>query len=139
EDTCDALGGTWRGRPLGTFGDLATLSFFPAHHITTGEGGAVVVNNPKLAKVVRAVRDWGRDCWCAPGESNTCGKRFGWQLGELPCGYDHKYTYSNIGSNLKPTDLQAAIGVAQAERLPAFIEARRRNFARLYRAFEPFQ
>jgi CDP-6-deoxy-D-xylo-4-hexulose-3-dehydrase len=139
EDTCDALGGTWRGKPLGTFGDLATLSFFPAHHITMGEGGAVVVNNPKLARIVRSVRDWGRDCWCAPGESNTCGKRFGWELGELPRGYDHKYVYSTLGYNFRPTDMQAAIGCAQLDRLPGFVERRRANFRRLHTALEPFE
>jgi CDP-6-deoxy-D-xylo-4-hexulose-3-dehydrase len=139
EDACDALGGTWRGRPLGTFGDLATLSFFPAHHITMGEGGAVLVNNPKLARIVRSVRDWGRDCFCSPGESNTCGKRFGWQLGELPRGYDHKYIYSTLGYNFKPTDMQAAIGVAQLDRLPGFVEKRRENFRRLYESLAPFQ
>ena len=139
EDTCDALGGTWRGKPVGTFGDLATLSFFPAHHITMGEGGAVVVNNPQLAKIVRSVRDWGRACFCAPGESNTCGKRFGWQLGELPRGYDHKYIYSTLGYNFKPTDLQAAIGCAQLDRLPGFVARRRENFRRLYDALTPFQ
>jgi CDP-6-deoxy-D-xylo-4-hexulose-3-dehydrase len=139
EDACDALGGTWRGKPLGTFGDLATLSFFPAHHITMGEGGAVVVNNPKLAKIVRSVRDWGRDCWCAPGESNTCGKRFGWQLGELPRGYDHKYIYSTLGYNFKPTDLQAAVGCAQLDRLPGFVARRRENFRRLHDALAPYQ
>jgi CDP-6-deoxy-D-xylo-4-hexulose-3-dehydrase len=134
EDCCDALGATWRGRPVGTFGDLATVSFFPAHQMTTGEGGGVFVNTARLARVARSVRDWGRDCWCAPGEANTCGQRFGWQLGELPRGYDHKYIYSNIGYNFKPTDLQAAIGVAQLDRLPEFIAARRRNFERLYTA-----
>ncbi len=139
EDSCDALGATFRGKLVGTFGDLATLSFFPAHHITLGEGGGVVVNNPALPRIVRSVRDWGRDCWCAPGESNTCGKRFGWQLGDLPAGYDHKYVYSNIGYNFKPTDLQAAIGVAQADRLAHFIEKRRRNFTRLYRGLEACQ
>ena len=139
EDTCDALGSTFRGRRVGTFGDLATLSFFPAHHMTMGEGGAVVVNKPHLARIVRSVRDWGRDCWCAPGESNTCGKRFGWQLGALPAGYDHKFIYSNIGYNFKPTDLQAAIGVAQADRLDGFIASRRRNFLKLYQALEAFQ
>jgi len=139
EDTCDGLGGTFDGRPLGTFGDLGTLSFYPAHQITMGEGGAVIVNRPHLARIVRSVRDWGRDCWCATGESNTCGKRFGWQLGDLPAGYDHKYIFSNWGYNLKPTDLQAAIGVAQADRLPEFVEARRRNFDRLYNALVPLQ
>ena len=139
EDCCDALGSRFRGRLVGTFGDLATLSFFPAHHITMGEGGGVIVNAAHLSPIVRSVRDWGRDCWCAPGESNTCGKRFGWQLGDLPCGYDHKYTYSNLGYNFKPTDLQAAIGVAQLDRLPAFVAARRANFSKLYdglRAYE---
>jgi CDP-6-deoxy-D-xylo-4-hexulose-3-dehydrase len=139
EDCCDALGATWRGRKVGTFGDLATVSFFPAHQMTTGEGGGVFVNTVRLARVARSVRDWGRDCWCAPGEANTCGKRFGWQLGELPRGYDHKYIYSNLGYNFKPTDLQAAIGVAQLERLPGFVAARRRNFDRLYAALEPYQ
>ena len=132
EDCCDALGSLFRGRLVGTFGDLATLSFFPAHHITMGEGGGVIVNAPHLSPIVRSVRDWGRDCWCAPGESNTCGKRFGWQLGDLPCGYDHKYTYSNLGYNFKPTDLQAAIGVAQLDRLAGFVAARRANFSTLY-------
>jgi CDP-6-deoxy-D-xylo-4-hexulose-3-dehydrase len=139
EDCCDALGATWRGRKVGTFGDLATVSFFPAHQMTTGEGGGVFVNTPRLARVVRSVRDWGRDCWCAPGEANTCGKRFGWQLGELPCGYDHKYISANLGYNFKPTDLQAAIGVAQLDRLPAFLQARRANFDRLHAALSPYQ
>jgi len=139
EDCCDALGATFRDRPVGTFGDLATLSFFPAHQITMGEGGAVLVNTPALARVARSVRDWGRSCWCAPGESNTCGKRFGWELGELPRGYDHKYIYSTLGYNFKPTDLQAAIGVAQLDRLDGFVAARRRNFDSLYRALEDLQ
>ena len=138
EDCCDALGSTFDGRLVGTFGDLATLSFFPAHHITMGEGGGVIVNSGRLSPIVKSVRDWGRDCWCAPGESNTCGKRFGWQLGELPCGYDHKYTYSNLGYNFKPTDMQAAIGVAQMDRLPAFVEARRSNFQKLYHGLESY-
>jgi CDP-6-deoxy-D-xylo-4-hexulose-3-dehydrase len=132
EDCCDALGGTYARKPLGSFGDLATVSFYPAHHMTTGEGGGVFVNKAKLSRIVRSLRDWGRDCWCAPGESNTCGKRFGWQLGDLPCGYDHKYTYSHIGYNLKPTDMQAAVGLAQLDRLPAFVAARQRNFQHLY-------
>ncbi|HKY22403.1 MAG TPA: lipopolysaccharide biosynthesis protein RfbH [Vicinamibacterales bacterium] len=139
EDCCDALGATWRDRMVGTFGDLATLSFFPAHHITMGEGGAVMVNRAKLGRIVRSVRDWGRDCWCATGESNTCGRRFGWQLGGLPAGYDHKYIYSNLGYNFKPTDLQAAIGVAQADRIPDFIAARRRNFTRLADGLERYR
>lgn len=138
EDCCDALGSSFRGRLVGTFGDLATLSFFPAHHITMGEGGGVIVNAAHLSPIVRSVRDWGRDCWCAPGESNTCGKRFGWQLGDLPCGYDHKYTYSNLGYNFKATDLQAAIGVAQMDRLPGFIAARRANFVKLYEGLRPY-
>jgi len=139
EDSCDALGATFQGKLVGTFGDLATLSFYPAHQMTMGEGGAVLINNPTLLRIVRSVRDWGRDCWCAPGESNTCGKRFGWQLGDLPLGYDHKYTYSNLGYNFKPTDLQAAIGVAQLDRLPDFVEKRRQNFTRLYNGLAPFQ
>jgi CDP-4-dehydro-6-deoxyglucose reductase, E1 len=134
EDCCDALGGTYDGKPLGTFGDLATFSFYPAHQITTGEGGAVLSNNPRLLTIVESFRDWGRDCWCPPGAANTCGKRFEWQLGQLPPGYDHKYIYSHIGYNLKATDLQAAVGVAQLQKLPAFIARRRANFARLHAA-----
>ena len=128
EDCCDAVGATYRGRPAGTFGDLATVSFYPAHHITMGEGGAVLTDSPLLRTLVESFRDWGRDCWCDPGKDNTCGKRFEWQLGDLPCGYDHKYTYSHIGYNLKMTDMQAAVGVAQLKKLPGFIEARKRNF-----------
>jgi len=139
EDTCDALGSTFRGKLVGTFGDIGTLSFFPAHHITLGEGGGVIMNGARFSKIARSLRDWGRDCWCAPGESNTCTKRFGWQLGGLPEGYDHKYIYSHIGYNLRPTDLQAAIGVVQADRIPKFIEQRRNNFLRLYQALEPYQ
>jgi CDP-6-deoxy-D-xylo-4-hexulose-3-dehydrase len=131
EDCCDAVGSLWRGRKVGTFGDLATTSFYPAHHITMGEGGSVLMEKPLLRTLVESFRDWGRDCWCAPGKDNTCGKRFDWQLGELPCGYDHKYTYSHIGYNLKMTDMQAAVGVAQLEKLPAFIEVRCCNFLRL--------
>jgi len=131
EDTCDAVGATWDGQQVGTFGDLATVSFYPAHHLTMGEGGAVMMRSPKLRKIVESFRDWGRDCWCAPGKDNTCGKRFDWQLGSLPHGYDHKYTYSHIGYNLKLTDMQAAVGVAQLEKLDGFIEARRRNAERL--------
>jgi len=131
EDCCDALGSTYRGQKVGTFGDLATFSFYPAHHITTGEGGCVLTNQPLLRSLVESFRDWGRDCWCAPGKENTCGKRFDWQLGELPHGYDHKYIYSHVGYNLKATDMQAAVGVAQLKKLPAFIEARKRNFAYL--------
>jgi len=128
EDCCDALGATWRGRKVGTFGDLATLSFYPAHHITMGEGGAVLVNDPLLKRAAESIRDWGRDCWCAPGADNTCGKRFDWQLGDLPYGYDHKYTYSHLGYNLKISDMQAACALAQLDRLDGFIAARRRHF-----------
>ena len=128
EDNCDALGSRYRGRLTGTFGHLATQSFYPAHHITMGEGGAVLTDKPLLKTLVESFRDWGRDCWCAPGCDNTCGKRFDWQLGGLPCGYDHKYTYSHIGYNLKVTDMQAAVGVAQLQKLDGFIAARRRNF-----------
>jgi len=131
EDCCDALGSTYRGEKVGTFGDLATVSFYPAHHITMGEGGCVLTEKPLLRTLVESFRDWGRDCWCAPGKENTCGKRFDWQLGELPHGYDHKYIYSHVGYNLKATDMQAAVGVAQLKKLPAFIEARKRNFAYL--------
>jgi CDP-4-dehydro-6-deoxyglucose reductase, E1 len=131
EDCCDALGSTYRGQKVGTFGDLATVSFYPAHHITMGEGGCVLTNKPMLRTLVESFRDWGRDCWCAPGKENTCGKRFDWQLGGLPHGYDHKYMYSHIGYNLKATDMQAAVGVAQMKKLPGFIEARKKNFAAL--------
>ncbi len=129
EDCCDALGTTYRGRPVGTFGDIATLSFYPAHHITMGEGGAVFTNDSQLKQIAESFRDWGRDCYCAPGRDNTCGQRFGWQLGDLPAGYDHKYTYSHAGYNLKITDMQAACGLAQLQRLPGFVTARRQNFA----------
>jgi CDP-6-deoxy-D-xylo-4-hexulose-3-dehydrase len=137
EDCCDALGSTWKGRNVGTFGDIATVSFYPAHHITMGEGGAVLTNDPKLRVLVESFRDWGRDCWCAPGKDNTCGKRFDWQLGSLPCGYDHKYTYSHVGYNLKATDMQAALGASQIEKLPQFIERRKENFRYLHAALEP--
>ena len=132
EDCCDAVGATYGGRKVGTFGDLATVSFYPAHHITMGEGGCVLTDKPLLKTLVESFRDWGRDCWCDPGKENTCGKRFDWQLGELPCGYDHKYTYSHIGYNLKLTDMQAAVGLSQLDKLPAFIERRRENFRTLY-------
>lgn len=131
EDTCDALGSTYRGRQTGTFGDLSTFSFYPAHHITMGEGGAVATDQPLLKKIAASFRDWGRDCWCEPGVANTCGKRFDWQLGQLPHGYDHKYIYSHVGYNMKATDMQAAVGVAQLKKLPGFIAARKRNSARL--------
>lgn len=128
EDCCDAVGSTYRGRKAGTFGDLATTSFYPAHHITMGEGGSVLTGTPLLRTLVESFRDWGRDCWCDPGKDNTCAKRFDWQLGDLPRGYDHKYTYSHIGYNLKMTDMQAAVGVAQLGKLDGFIQARRLNF-----------
>jgi CDP-6-deoxy-D-xylo-4-hexulose-3-dehydrase len=128
EDCCDALGATYAGKPVGTFGELGTLSFYPAHHITMGEGGAVLCNSTTFKRIVESIRDWGRDCYCEPGKDNTCKKRFGWKLGELPFGYDHKYTYSHLGYNLKITDMQAAIGLAQLERLDDFVAARRRNW-----------
>ncbi len=134
EDNCDALGSTYRGRLTGTFGHLATASFYPAHHITMGEGGCVVTDVPLLKTVVESFRDWGRDCWCNTGADNTCAKRFAWQMGDLPAGYDHKYIYTHIGYNLKLTDMQAAIGVAQLRKLPAFVEARKRNWQLLRRA-----
>ena len=131
EDSCDGLGGTYRGQQLGTFGDLSTFSFYPAHHITTGEGGAVLIKKVSHKRIVESFRDWGRDCWCAPGCDNTCLKRYEWSLGELPEGYDHKYTYSHLGYNLKSGDIQAAIGLAQLDRLDSFVELRRRNWAYL--------
>jgi CDP-6-deoxy-D-xylo-4-hexulose-3-dehydrase len=131
EDCCDAVGSTYHGRHVGTFGDLATVSFYPAHHITMGEGGCVLTEKPLLKTLVESFRDWGRDCWCEPGKQDTCGKRFGWQAGDLPCGYDHKYTYSHIGYNLKLTDMQAAVGVSQLNKLPAFIDRRKANFRAL--------
>ncbi|MBL8275363.1 MAG: lipopolysaccharide biosynthesis protein RfbH [Pelomonas sp.] len=132
EDCCDALGSTYNGQLVGTFGDIATLSFYPAHHITMGEGGAVFTNDDTLRRAAESLRDWGRDCWCAPGKDNTCGQRYCWKLGALPEGYDHKYTYSHLGYNLKITDMQAACALAQLDRLDGFIAARRRNFARLH-------
>ena len=135
EDSCDAFGSTFNQNFVGTFGDVATLSFYPAHHITTGEGGAVLTNNTKLKKILESLRDWGRDCYCKPGEDNTCKKRFDWQLGGLPHGYDHKYIYSHIGYNLKATDMQAAIGLSQIEKLDNFISKRKENFKYLYEKF----
>lgn len=131
EDCCDALGSTWRGQHVGTFGHIGTLSFYPAHHITMGEGGAVFTSDDTLVRAIESIRDWGRDCWCPPGRDNTCGRRFCWKLGDLPEGYDHKYVYSHLGYNLKISDMQAACGLAQMDRLPGFVEARRRNFAYL--------
>jgi CDP-6-deoxy-D-xylo-4-hexulose-3-dehydrase len=136
EDSCDALGGTYKGQNLGTFGDLSTFSFYPAHHITTGEGGAVLIKKVAHKTIVESFRDWGRDCWCPSGCDNTCLKRYDWTLGELPAGYDHKYTYSHLGYNLKSGDIQAAIGLAQLDRLDLFIELRRRNWAYLRNALE---
>jgi CDP-6-deoxy-D-xylo-4-hexulose-3-dehydrase len=139
EDNCDALGAEYNGKKTGTFGDLGTLSFYPAHHITMGEGGAVIVNNPKLKKIAESFRDWGRDCYCEPGKDNTCGKRFGWQLGQLPEGYDHKYIYSHIGFNLKVTDMQAAIGLSQLRRVDSFIAKRRANYQILFNRLKEFE
>jgi CDP-6-deoxy-D-xylo-4-hexulose-3-dehydrase len=139
EDCCDALGSLFQGRHVGTFGALATCSFYPAHHITLGEGGAVFTDDDTLARIVRSFRDWGRDCYCASGENNTCGKRFTGQYGELPKGYDHKYIYSHIGYNLKPTDIQAAIGVEQLRKLSGFIKSRRKNFDLWEKGFQPFE
>ena len=132
EDNCDAVGTTYNGRLTGSFGHLSTVSFYPAHHITMGEGGCVLTRHSQLKKLVESYRDWGRDCWCAPGVANTCGKRFEWQLGDLPEGYDHKYIYSHVGYNLKMTDMQAAVGVAQLDKLTDFIAARKRNWQLLY-------
>ena len=139
EDCCDALGATYRGKGVGTFGHIGTLSFYPAHHITMGEGGAVFTDKPRLKRVIESMRDWGRDCWCAPGMDNTCGKRFCRKLGDLPMGYDHKYTYSHCGYNLKITDMQAAVGVAQLDRLEGFIAARQRNFDMLTEMLKPLE
>jgi CDP-6-deoxy-D-xylo-4-hexulose-3-dehydrase len=136
EDTCDAVGATFNGMQVGTFGDAATVSFYPAHHLTMGEGGAVMLRSPRLRKIVESFRDWGRDCWCAPGKQDTCGKRFEWQLGDLPYGYDHKYTYSHIGYNLKLTDMQAAVGLAQLDKVDAFIAKRKHNARILSEALE---
>ena len=139
EDTCDAVGAKFNGQPVGSFGDLSTTSFYPAHHITMGEGGCVLVNKASMKKIVESLRDWGRDCWCPPGVDNTCGRRFDWQLGELPYGYDHKYVYSHVGYNLKMTDMQAAVGVAQLDKLEGFIQARNSNFNKIYAGLKDLQ
>jgi CDP-6-deoxy-D-xylo-4-hexulose-3-dehydrase len=139
EDCCDAVGASVEGQNVGTFGDVATVSFYPAHHMTMGEGGAVLTNSPKLKKLLESFRDWGRDCWCAPGCDDTCGKRYGWQLGRLPEGYDHKYTYSHIGYNLKVTDMQAALGLSQLGKLDDFISRRNQNFDRLTTSLSDLQ
>ncbi len=139
EDCCDALGATFDGRHVGTFGDIGTLSFYPAHHITMGEGGAVFTSHPALRRAMETFRDWGRDCYCEPGKDNTCQRRFDWQLGDLPYGYDHKYIYSHLGFNLKITDMQAAVGVSQLEHLDDFISARRRNFDSLKNGLKPLE
>jgi CDP-6-deoxy-D-xylo-4-hexulose-3-dehydrase len=139
EDCCDALGATYDGKLVGSFGDIGTLSFYPAHHITTGEGGAVFTKSSQFKRILESLRDWGRDCWCPPGHDNTCKQRFGWQLGGLPAGYDHKYIYSHLGYNLKMTDMQAAVGEAQLDRLDDFVAARRRNFAYLYEGLKPLE
>jgi CDP-6-deoxy-D-xylo-4-hexulose-3-dehydrase len=139
EDDCDSLGSTYRDKKTGTFGDLSTLSFYPAHHITMGEGGAVMINNPSLKKIAESFRDWGRDCWCPPGKDNTCGERFCQKLGDLPDGFDHKYTYSHIGFNLKATDMQAAIGLSQLKRIDQFAAIRRNNHTYLTQLFKPLE
>lgn len=139
EDNCDALGSKYNGKYTGTFGHIATFSFYPAHHITMGEGGALVTNDNQLKKLIKSFRDWGRDCWCEPGCDNTCGKRFEWKLGSLAFGYDHKYIYSHIGYNLKVTDMQAAIGVEQLKKLPLFIRARKNNFKFLYEGLKKYE
>ena len=139
EDACDAVGASVAGKPVGSFGDLATASFYPAHHITMGEGGCVLTPNGVMKQIVESLRDWGRDCWCAPGKDNTCGRRFDWELGDLPHGYDHKYIYSHIGYNLKLTDMQAAVGVAQLDKLPDFISRRRENFAYLLQGLQDLE
>jgi len=139
EDNCDAVGSTYHGKLTGTFGHIATVSFYPAHHMTLGEGGCVLTNDDELARIVRSFRDWGRDCYCGPGENNTCGKRFTQQFGSLPYGYDHKYVYSEVGYNLKVTDMQAAIGVAQLDKLEGFTQKRKENFKKLYQGLKLFE
>lgn len=139
EDNCDAVGSLYNGKKTGTFGHLATVSFYPAHHMTMGEGGAVLTSDSRLKKIAESFRDWGRDCYCPPGVDNTCGKRFAWQLGDLPFGYDHKYTYSHVGYNLKMTDMQAAVGCAQLDKLPEFVAKRRENFDFLYNQLQDLQ
>ena len=139
EDCCDALGSTYENKHVGSFGDIGTLSFFPAHHITMGEGGAIFTDNPLLKKIIESIRDWGRDCFCAPGKNNTCGKRFEWKLGQLPEGYDHKYTYSNLGYNLKITDMQAAVGLGQLKKISTFVSVRKENFSYLKNELKEFE
>jgi CDP-6-deoxy-D-xylo-4-hexulose-3-dehydrase len=139
EDCCDAVGSTYDGKMVGTFGDMATTSFYPAHHITMGEGGSVLTSNPLLKRIATSMRDWGRDCYCDPGCDNTCGRRFKGQYGDLPVGYDHKYVYSHIGYNLKVTDMQAAVGVAQLKKLPLFVELRKANFKKLYTGLKQYE
>ncbi len=139
EDNCDAVGSTYQGKLTGTFGHLSTVSFYPAHHITMGEGGCVLANDEELARIARSFRDWGRDCYCGPGENNTCGKRFTQQFGTLPYGYDHKYVYSHIGYNLKITDMQAAVGIAQLDKFKDFSQKRKENFKNLYKGLKPFE
>lgn len=139
EDCCDAVGSLYNRKMVGTFGDIATVSFYPAHHMTMGEGGAVLTSNPHIERAIKSFRDWGRDCYCEPGSNNTCGKRFSMQFGTLPTGYDHKYVYSHIGYNLKITDMQAAIGVAQLKKLPEFVEKRKENFKKLHKGLEKYQ
>ena len=139
EDNCDAVGSMYQGQKTGTFGHLSTVSFYPAHHMTMGEGGAVLTSDPRLKKIAESYRDWGRDCWCAPGVDNTCNKRYDWQLGDLSFGYDHKYTYSHVGFNLKLTDMQAAVGCAQLDKLPDFIAKRRENFQYLFENLQDLQ
>lgn len=138
EDSCDALGSRYNGRYTGTFGHIATFSFYPSHHMTMGEGGTLVTNDTQLKRIIESFRDWGRDCWCEPGCDNSCGRRFSWQLGGLPFGYDHKYIYSHIGYNLKITDMQAAVGVAQLRKLPEFIKARKKNWKLIYKGLKKY-